>query len=300
MKKLTEYIHNKYVSLKGLDESVVERLSNMEGYEITEYCGSYSDDCYGYDEPCDGSCETTCAGKAVPVAAAPIVQDPVTKYRGIFASAPKVMDLYNAHNEFTYKCRFVDEYQRSDKEPLIFVNYNYGCGALDCCYQNSKKLHDDILTICSLIGGSAGILLAILLFDRKAVKDNMMSRVFIACVFVIEVIILLMVKGHHADHITLAFWEFFAKYKILLIYLAVINFIAFAAYAVDKVNAAEHRSRIRIVTLLGLAFVGGSVGSLLAMYLLRHKTRKNYFTVGVPLIMVMQVVVIFYAMNAGW
>lgn len=159
---------------------------------------------------------------------------------------------------------------------------------------------DAILTIGALIGGSAGILLAILLFDRKTVKDNMMSRVFIVCVFVIQVIILLMVKGHHADHITLAFLEFFAKYKILLIYLAVINFIAFAAYAVDKVNAAEHRSRIRIVTLLGLAFVGGSVGSLLAMYLFRHKTRKNYFTVGVPLIMVMQVVVIFYAMNAGW
>ena len=144
---------------------------------------------------------------------------------------------------------------------------------------------DAILTSWSLIGGSAGILLAILLFDRKAVKDNMMSRVFIACVFVIQVII---------------FWEFFAKYKILLIYLAVINFIAFAAYAIDKVNAAEHRSRIRIVTLLGLAFVGGSIGSLLAMYLLRHKTKKDYFTVGVPLIMIMQVVVIFYAMNAGW
>lgn len=109
-----------------------------------------------------------------------------------------------------------------------------------------------------------------------------------------------MIKGHHADNITLAFWEFFAKYKILLIYLAIINFIAFAAFAVDKVNAAEHRLRIRIVTLLGLAFVGGSIGSLLAMYLLRHKTGKDYFTVGIPLIMVMQVVVIFYAMNAGW
>lgn len=127
-----------------------------------------------------------------------------------------------------------------------------------------------------------------------------LARVFIACVFVIQVIILLMVKGHHADHITLSFWEFFAKYKALLIYLAVINFIAFAAYAVDKVNAAEHRSRIRIVTLLGLAFIGGSIGSLLAMYLLRHKTRKDYFTVGVPLIIVMQVVIIFYMMNAGW
>ena len=49
-----------------------------------------------------------------------------------------------------------------------------------------------------------------------------------------------------------------------------------------------------------LAFIGGSVGALLAMYLLRHKTKKDYFTVGVPLIMIMQVVVLFYAMNAGW
>lgn len=159
---------------------------------------------------------------------------------------------------------------------------------------------DKFLTILSLLGGSLGILLAILIFDRKAVKDNMMSRVFIACVFVIQVIILLMVKGHHADHITLAFWTFFNQYKILLIYLGIINFVTFAVYAIDKVNAAEHRSRIRIVTLLGLAFIGGSVGALLAMYLLRHKTKKDYFTVGIPLIMIMQVVVLFYAMNAGW
>lgn len=158
---------------------------------------------------------------------------------------------------------------------------------------------DAVLTICSLIGGSAGILISIILFDRKAVKDNMMSRVFVACVFVIQVIILLMVKGYHTDQITFAFWDFFAKHKILIVYLVVINFITFAVYAVDKINAIGHRSRIRIVTLLGLAFAGGSIGSLLAMYLLRHKTQKDYFTVGVPLIMLMQVVVIFYAMNAG-
>lgn len=159
---------------------------------------------------------------------------------------------------------------------------------------------DAILTIWSLIGGATGILLAILLFDHKAVKDNMMSRVFIVCVFVIQVIVLLILKGHHADYLTLAFWEFFAKYKVLLVYLITVNFVAFATYAVDKLNAVERRSRVRIVTLLGLAFIGGSIGSLLAMYLLRHKTRKDYFTVGVPLIMVMQAIVIFYAMNAGW
>ena len=159
---------------------------------------------------------------------------------------------------------------------------------------------DKFLTILSLAGGSAGILLAILLFDRKAVKDNMMSRVFIACVFVIQVLILMMVKGHHADTITFAFWKFFTDYKVLLIYFGIINFVAFVMFAIDKVNAAEHRSRIRIVTLLGVAFIGGSVGGLMAMYLLHHKTKKDYFTVGIPLIMIMQVVVAFYILNAGW
>ena len=65
----------------------------------------------------------------------------------------------------------------------------------------------------------------------------------------------------------------------------------------DKINAIEGRSRIRIITLLGIAFLGGSLGAILAMYILRHKTKIDYFTVGIPLIMLMQAVVIFYLMN---
>ena len=128
----------------------------------------------------------------------------------------------------------------------------------------------------------------------------MMSRVFIACVFVIQVVIFLIIRGHIADNITLAFWNFFYAHKILIIYFVVINLITFVAFAVDKIAAEKHQSRIRIVTLLGLAFIGGSLGALLGMYLLNHKTAKDYFTVGVPLIIVMQVVVIFYVMNVAW
>lgn len=156
---------------------------------------------------------------------------------------------------------------------------------------------DKLLTIISLVGGSLGILLAILLFDRKSVKDNMMSRVFVICLFTIQLVVFLFFKGAHGEKITFAFWEFFAKHKILIIYGVVINFVAFAAFAIDKINACEGRSRIRIITLLGLAFAGGSIGAILGMYILRHKTRVDYFTVGVPLIMVMQAVVVFYLMN---
>ena len=159
---------------------------------------------------------------------------------------------------------------------------------------------DKFLTITALLGGSPGIILCILIFDRKAVKGNMMSRVFVACVFVIQIVIFLVLKGVHGDKLTFAFWEFFANNKILLIYLGIINLVTFIAFAVDKIAAIKRRSRIRIVTLLGLCFIGGSLGGLGAMYILHHKTNKeknDFFTVGVPLIIVMQVVVMFYIMN---
>lgn len=165
---------------------------------------------------------------------------------------------------------------------------------------NYEHTVDRLLTIVSLMGGSVGILLSMLIFDRRIVKANMMSRVFIACVFVIQVIILLVIKGHFTDDFTLSFWTFFTNHKSLIVYLVIINFIAFAAFAVDKIAAIEDRSRIRNVTLLGLAFIGGSLGALFAMYLFNHKTLKDYYTVGVPLIIIMQVIVLFYTMNASW
>ena len=150
-----------------------------------------------------------------------------------------------------------------------------------------------------LLGGSAGILLMIILFDRKAVKENMMSRVFTLCMLVIQAILLLIVKGYHGDQIHIDFWDYLMQHRILLIYLAVVNILTIIVFGVDKMNAKSNRQRVRIVALLGLAFIGGSVGALIGMYGFHHKTKKAYFTVGVPLILLMQVVVLFYVMNMG-
>lgn len=150
-----------------------------------------------------------------------------------------------------------------------------------------------------LLGGSAGILLMIILFDRKAVKENMMSRVFTLCMLVIQAILLLIVKGYHGDQIHIDFWDYLMQHRILLIYLAVVNILTIIVFGVDKMNAKSNRQRVRIVTLLELAFIGGSVGALIGMYGFHHKTKKAYFTVGVPLILLMQVVVLFYVMNMG-
>lgn len=166
-------------------------------------------------------------------------------------------------------------------------------------YSHTKEGQvDKFLTILSLAGASPGILLAIILFDKKAHKGTMMSRVFVISVFIIQIILFLMWKGYMNDKITLALWEPFLKHRILLVYFGIINFITFIVFAIDKVNAQEHRSRIKIITLLGLSFIGGSIGAILAIYLLHHKTKKDYFTVGIPIIMIMQVIVLFYLLNA--
>jgi uncharacterized membrane protein YsdA (DUF1294 family) len=170
-------------------------------------------------------------------------------------------------------------------------------------YNNtSDKEIDKFITVVSFLGGSLGIVLSILVFDRKGLKGGqkkeiMMSRVFIASLFIIQLILFLIIKGYIKSDISPAFWNFFDKHKLLLIYIVVINLITFIVFGLDKHNAEQRRSRIRIVTLLTLSFIGGSIGGLIAMYLFHHKTKKDYFTVGLPLMIIMQALVIFYLMN---
>lgn len=159
------------------------------------------------------------------------------------------------------------------------------------------KQIDMVLNIISLLGGSLGIISGILIIDRKARKNNMMSRVFVICVLIIQIIAFLMFKGMHQEKISFAFWEFFGQHKLLSIYLVIINIVTFIAFGIDKLKAVSHKYRIRIITLLGLAFAGGSAGGMLGMYVFRHKINKDYFTIGIPLIILMQAVVVFFLMN---
>jgi uncharacterized membrane protein YsdA (DUF1294 family) len=64
---------------------------------------------------------------------------------------------------------------------------------------------------------------------------------------------------------------------VILLYLLVINLIAFAAMGWDKSSAVRGVERIPERTLLTLAAVGGSVGAVAAQQVFRHKTRKQPF-----------------------
>lgn len=78
--------------------------------------------------------------------------------------------------------------------------------------------------------------------------------------------------------------------KLLLAYLLIINAVGFALMLIDKWKARKNRWRIPEATLMGIAALGGSVGSLLGMYTVRHKTQHPKFTLGLPLILAVQIV----------
>ena len=80
--------------------------------------------------------------------------------------------------------------------------------------------------------------------------------------------------------------------RILIWYLAVINFITWIAYGLDKGRAKSGKWRIPERTLLLLALIGGSLGALAGMILFRHKTRKAKFVVGVPVMLVIHSVIV--------
>lgn len=78
--------------------------------------------------------------------------------------------------------------------------------------------------------------------------------------------------------------------KLFLIYLLIINAAGFALMLIDKWKAKKNLFRIPEATLMTLAALGGSIGSLLGMYTVRHKTQHLKFTLGIPLILAVQIV----------
>lgn len=82
--------------------------------------------------------------------------------------------------------------------------------------------------------------------------------------------------------------------KYFLLYLLLINAVGFALMLIDKWKAKHNRWRIKEATLMTVAALGGSVGSLLGMYTVRHKTKHIKFTVGIPLILVAQIFAAIY------
>ena len=82
--------------------------------------------------------------------------------------------------------------------------------------------------------------------------------------------------------------------KYLFLYLLLINAAAFLLMLIDKQKARKNRWRIPERTLMLSALFGGSIGALFGMYTFRHKTRHLKFTLGIPAILIGQLILTWY------
>ncbi len=101
-------------------------------------------------------------------------------------------------------------------------------------------------------------------------------------------------------------------------YAVLVNLVTFVLFGIDKKRAKQHeawqrprgrgrkkqtseqekapRPRIPEKTLFIAAILGGSVGAMAGMAFFHHKTRKAAFRWGMPLILILQLAVIWVAL----
>ena len=82
--------------------------------------------------------------------------------------------------------------------------------------------------------------------------------------------------------------------KLILGYLAIVNIAGLAVMGIDKAKAIKGAWRIPEKTLFLFSIIGGSIGTWAGMYLFHHKTKHWYFVIGMPAILVLQLVIVAY------
>jgi len=130
MKKLEAYVNNRYISLEGIDESLKDKIKNLENYEINECCdcGCCCGDecCPCANTVCDKTCDATLTG-GIPVT--PVNQfgkfNSEQEIISILDCSPEVNDLMAIHNQFA-RFLHIPDIKKGNIEPLYFGNKNYG------------------------------------------------------------------------------------------------------------------------------------------------------------------------------
>ena len=80
-------------------------------------------------------------------------------------------------------------------------------------------------------------------------------------------------------------------------YFMIINLVGFVMMCVDKQLAIHHKNRVPEKVLFLIAIIGGSFGSILGMYAFRHKTKHVSFVIGMPVIIIIQLVLVYFVIH---
>ena len=71
----------------------------------------------------------------------------------------------------------------------------------------------------------------------------------------------------------------------------IITVLSFFLMLIDKQMAIHNKRRIPEGELMFFSLIGGSVGILVGMYAFNHKKKNTMFTLGTPLIAVVQLMI---------
>ncbi|MCF6464854.1 DUF1294 domain-containing protein [Clostridium sp. Cult2] len=91
--------------------------------------------------------------------------------------------------------------------------------------------------------------------------------------------------------------NFNAKEVSFLIYILIINIVSFLAFGLDKSKSKKNDWRISELSLMILALLGGSAGALLGMIVFKHKVSKAKFSLGIPLMYILNKVLELVILN---
>lgn len=81
-------------------------------------------------------------------------------------------------------------------------------------------------------------------------------------------------------------------WRIVLVYLLIVNLIGILVCKIDKEKAIHHQWRIKERTIFMIALLGGGLGVLIGMYSFRHKTQHMKFVLGIPAILLTEIIVV--------
>lgn len=77
-------------------------------------------------------------------------------------------------------------------------------------------------------------------------------------------------------------------------YLIGINILTFLVFYIDKKRAQKRQWRIPEIWLFGLSALGGALGGILSMNIMRHKTKKISFMIIMPFLLIANFVIAYY------
>ncbi len=175
---------------------------------------------------------------------------------------------------------------------------------------NTGLMDGRILSIFAVVGGAAGMLLAMIVWARKVNKHNIAWWfTSIVCLIVWAMVCAwkwgLVSFGVSWNNLFAGFNR--TVLKALGVYLLIVNVVTLAAFGIDKAIAVGNgrkpqdkgKKRLPELWLMGLSLAGGAVGGIVGMRLFRHKINDWYFVWGLPAFIVLQVMLFFYLHLTG-